>query len=380
MPTSRFYLVSLLIVLSTLSMTGPTLAASSGDLVAEGNRAYQSGKYDEALAAYEGASVDAPESPQVYFNKGAAYYMKGDYMKARDMFEQAALKSKDLSLEARSQYNLGNCSFRESERQRDSDLQKSLSALEQSIGHYQKALELDPALEDAAHNIEVARLTIKQIMDEIKKQQEQAKEQEEKQRQMTEKLKELIQRQEELEKDTKTLEDEKKKEGNSPDRHKRSRELARSQGELKTDTDKLTEELKSPQDQPNPAVAQAKEHLQHSTTAQEKAETDLKKEKLSHAQTAQRESAEEMKKALEAMSCGCGQQPQDKDQEKQEEKSEGQQQAGGEPGSEERRLEQQQPAVAREEQAHDILNEERENREQRQLSIPGGYRPVDKDW
>jgi Ca-activated chloride channel family protein len=380
MPTSKFYLVSLLIALSALYMTGPALAASSGDLVAEGNRAYQSGKYDEALAAYEEASVNAPESPQVYFNQGAVYYMKGDYLKARDMFEQAALKSKDLSLEARSQYNLGNCSFRESERQRDSDLQKSLNALEQSIGHYQKALELDPALKDAAHNIEVARLTMKQIMDEIKKQQEQAKEQEEKQKQMAETLKELIQRQEELEKDTKTLEDEKKQEGDSPDRHKRSRKLARSQGELKTDTEKLNEEFKSPPDQPNPAVAQVKEHLQNSTAAQEKAERDLKEEKLSPAQTAQKESAEEMKKALKAMSCGCGQQPQNKDQGKEEEKGKGQPQAGGEPRPEERKPEPQQPAVARDEKAHDILDKERENREQRQLSIPGGYRPVDKDW
>jgi len=44
--------------------------------------------------------------------------------------KEAALKSKDILLERQSKYNIGNSYFRESERQRDSDLQKSLEALE----------------------------------------------------------------------------------------------------------------------------------------------------------------------------------------------------------------------------------------------------------
>ena len=118
-----------LVAIILLGFGGTAHAASGADLVAEGNRAYQREDYEKALAAYDRASVEAPEAPQIYFNKGAVYYMQGDYTKAREMFEQAALKAKDLELEAGSQYNLGNCAFRESERQRDSDLKKSLAAL-----------------------------------------------------------------------------------------------------------------------------------------------------------------------------------------------------------------------------------------------------------
>ena len=143
--------------------------ASPTSLIDKGNRAFQQGSYDEALIAYEAASIEAPESPHIYFNKGTIFYMQGDYQKATDMFEQAALKTKDLAFEARAQFNLGNCAFRESLRQRDSDLKKSVEQLERSIYYYKKAFELDPELQDAAHNIEVARLIMKQLLDEVKK-------------------------------------------------------------------------------------------------------------------------------------------------------------------------------------------------------------------
>lgn len=154
-------------------------AASTKDLIQEGNVAYLSGEYDKALAAYEEASVDAPESPFIYFNKGTALYKKGDYSSAIEAFEKAALKSKDLALEAKAKFNLGNCLFREAERQSDSDLNKSLEACQKSIAHYQESLELDPDLTEAAENIEVVRLVMKNILDEINKRKEEAKQQQE---------------------------------------------------------------------------------------------------------------------------------------------------------------------------------------------------------
>ncbi len=48
------------------------LAVSARKMVSRGNTAYAAEKYDEALEAYEGASVEAPESARIYFNKGAA--------------------------------------------------------------------------------------------------------------------------------------------------------------------------------------------------------------------------------------------------------------------------------------------------------------------
>ncbi len=156
------------------------LAACDGaprDLTELGNLAYAKGEYKEAITAYVEAGVAKPESPFLYFNKAAALYQCERYDDASEAYEKAALRSKDLPFEALSQYNIGNCRFRQGQRQRDSDLKKALEYLEQSVQHYQKALELDPELADAAHNIEVTRLTMKVILDEIKKQQEQQEQQ-----------------------------------------------------------------------------------------------------------------------------------------------------------------------------------------------------------
>ena len=151
------------------------LAASSADLVEQGNKEFARGKLDAALKLYDKANVDAPESAEIYFNKGAAYFRKGDLAKAREMFDRAALKTKDLSLEARGQYNLGNCAYQEAMKQKDSDLKKCLQQMTTAITHFQKALKLAPGLKDAAYNIEITRLKMKDIMDRIKQQEEQAK-------------------------------------------------------------------------------------------------------------------------------------------------------------------------------------------------------------
>lgn len=382
MSVARLFFAISLGMLVLMWTTIPSFAASTSDLVAEGNRAYRGGKYDEALEAYEKASVDAPESPHIYFNKGASEYMKGDYKKAADLFEKAALKSKDLAFEARSQYNLGNSLFRENERQRDSDLQKSLKMLEKSIIHYQKAMKLDPSIKDAAHNIEIARLTMKQVLDEIKKQQEEAKEHQEKSKKLADTLKDLIQRQEKLAEDTKGLEGEKKRNTDSGNLRDRSHELATDQNNLKRETEKVAKQMDTHQGQHGTSSTKGKEHLERAVSEQSEAEERLQKEKLASAYRAQQNAAKEMKKALEAMSGGGEGNPQQNEREQEEQQGVNQQQQPGTPSKPEgEEPEQEQKAVAqRDETAHDILDEERENREQRQIRVPGGYRPVEKDW
>ena len=116
-------LLLIVIIGMVLSLTSTAVhAESAADLVSRGNESYLKGKYDDAISAYEEASVDAPESPYIYFNRGTALYKKGDYSGASEAFEKAALKSKDPGLEAKSKFNLGNCAYREAERQKDSDL------------------------------------------------------------------------------------------------------------------------------------------------------------------------------------------------------------------------------------------------------------------
>ena len=94
------------ILISLIALAAPVLADSLRSLVAKGNRSLEGGDYDKALELYEKASVRAPESPVVTFNTGSAYYRREEFMKARELFEQAALKAEDLSIEAGAWYNM----------------------------------------------------------------------------------------------------------------------------------------------------------------------------------------------------------------------------------------------------------------------------------
>jgi Ca-activated chloride channel family protein len=152
---------------------GAAWAESPGRLVSKGNKQYDKKDFAKALELYDRASVKAPESAIVAFNRGDAFYKKGDLEKAREQFQQAASKTKNLPFESKAWYNLGNCAFEEGKRQEDSDLQKALEKLQESVKHYGTSLVKDPGNKLAAENLEIARLKIKDLLDKQEKQQQQ---------------------------------------------------------------------------------------------------------------------------------------------------------------------------------------------------------------
>lgn len=217
-----------------LAASAMSFAESPGRLVSKGNRQYHKKDYGKALDLYDKASVKAPESPIVAFNKGAALYKKEDYEKAREQFQEAASKTKSLPFEAKAWYNLGNCSFKEGGREEDSDLQKALQSYEQSVKHYSTALEKDPKLAEAAQNLEIARLKIKDLLDRIQNQQQQGGQQnqqgqqDQQQQQQGEEQKDKQQQEQqgaEENKDEKKQQSDKDKQGQAKEQEKK--ELAR---------------------------------------------------------------------------------------------------------------------------------------------------------
>ena len=293
-------------------------ADSPADLVGRGNAAYMAGEYDEAISAYEEASVDAPESPHIYFNRGAALYKKGDYSGATEAFEKAALKSRDLQLEAKSKFNLGNCAFREAERQQDSDLNKALEACTKSIQHYQEALDLDPAFNEAAENIEVVRLIMKTILDEINKQKEAAQ----KQQQTVDQLKELIKKQEKALDRNREIRDERSRKGDSDELRDRVQDLAQGQNDLKAETEDLAKNMPKPGGQnAQPAENPAEKHLKNAAKEQAAASGNLEQNHTEVAATNQEKALKELNDALSSLEqkqCGGDQ--------KQKQQQEGEQQ------------------------------------------------------
>jgi len=143
----------------------------------QGNRLYGDNQFAEAVNKYNDVLVEQPQAVEPKFNKANSYYRLDDLGEAMDLYQQVAAESKDMALVAKAKYNLGNCYFQRGAKQRDSNLQKAVEDMQTSIAQWRQVLDLDPQNKKAARNIEVARLTIKDILDQMKKQQEEQKKQ-----------------------------------------------------------------------------------------------------------------------------------------------------------------------------------------------------------
>jgi len=166
-----------LVVLFVLLVVAPVRADSARQMIEQGNQQYADGQYTEAINKYNEALVERPVAIEPKFNKANCYYRLDDLGEAIDLYQEVAAESKDMALVGKAKYNLGNCFFQRGTKQRDSDLQKALEDMKTSIANWRGVLELEPQNARAARNIEVARLTIKDILDQLKKQQEQQKQQ-----------------------------------------------------------------------------------------------------------------------------------------------------------------------------------------------------------
>ena len=415
-------IVGLFLAVCIIGFMNTAWAASKEKLVKTGNALFASGKFDEAIRTYDEAAVDDPESPVIYFNKGAALYKKEDFAAARDAFQKAAIKTKDIALEAKSRFNLGLCFFREGDRQKDSDLKKALESYESSVQSFQEALTLDPKFTEAAENIELVRLMMKSVLDEIKKQEEDARKQQEKMQQAAATIKNLIEKQKNLLDESQSLikrEQAKRTEDASTDKNQH---IADAQKQLKNETQNFSEELAKQAAPPAGASSAAssnkgappapdhpsKQHLDASVGEQENAISRLADNDTHTAADNQQKSLDDLNKALEALNNGqtnpqCGQQQPEQQQQQQQQqqgnpaqhKENGQQQkdpkeqnqessaAAEETQAPEQKTpdQSQQPmAVQLSDDANNILDEEKENQKQRTLFSPGDFKNVDKDW
>lgn len=107
-----------------------------------GNRAYEAGNHDEALARYTEAQTAAPDAPELHYDIGNALYRKEDYAAAVEAYRRALAGSRtDLLPDAA--YNLGNAHFRE-------------RRFREAAEAYRQGLELRPDDPDARRNLELA--------------------------------------------------------------------------------------------------------------------------------------------------------------------------------------------------------------------------------
>lgn len=166
-------MTGVLVGIAVAALASSIASAQQGDasvLVAEANQAFADGDYEAALQAYGAAEVALPESPELAYNQGVAYYKLGDHSAARAAFSRALL-TYDSGLEARIKFNLGNVAYASALQERSNPL-KAINLLKTGIGHYRDAIEIDPADEDARVNVEVAHLLLKDLLDKLKQSRE----------------------------------------------------------------------------------------------------------------------------------------------------------------------------------------------------------------
>ena len=118
---------------------GPFEANPPG--VERGLKAYDEGRFEDALREFTAAEHEAPGHPALEYNRGNALYRLGRYDEAREAYHRAS-EAAGPSLKERDLYNMGNALAQ-------------LGDTKGAIGAYRKALVMEPRDEAARHNLEV---------------------------------------------------------------------------------------------------------------------------------------------------------------------------------------------------------------------------------
>lgn len=175
-------LMQRLITFATLSaglFLGDIVRADDGasrqvaEFVQKGNDALATGKYQDALTAFDEAKNVAPESPEIAYNRGIALYRLGKYADAQRAL-QDALKPDRPDMEAKVKYNLGRSAHEAAIAGREKP-EEAINSLGRAINFYKDAQTLSPKDEDPKRNLEQAERLRAFLEKKLKEKQEQKK-------------------------------------------------------------------------------------------------------------------------------------------------------------------------------------------------------------
>ena len=139
---------------------------------AEGEELFKAGEYDQAGQFYQDALQKNPNDPVLHFNMGDTAYRKNEYEHAAAEFDEA-LKTEDLSLQAKSYYNRGNALYFLGGGTEKTDTEHTIKLWQQALESYQAALSLQPGDKEAAHNRDVVQKKLEQLEKKEKENQDQ---------------------------------------------------------------------------------------------------------------------------------------------------------------------------------------------------------------
>lgn len=401
-----------------LLLASAAVAKDAAAWLQEGNVVLRSGKIADALHAYDQVAMTEPESPYLQFNQALAHYAQDDFEKAVTLFDKAWLNARqlprpDIALEARSQLGIGNCHFRECQRLSDADLKQAMEACTKSIQAYDQALVHEPELAAAENNRRVARYVFKRLLNEAAQRAKQAAEQQQQQQEITKELSELAEKQQQ----TAQQSDAAAKQSSPQQREQQREDIARKQEQISHDTEQLADKMRQlrgqnqPQqddsaqqdpvqdsmDQARQKQADAEEKLEHQDFAGAAKDQQDAAEKLREVQDKLREEQEQQARQGEQQAGQKGQEGEEADEaqageEKQagkegeegQEQQQGEQQNAQEQNGEGRDQQQDdkdgEQALRLSEDARDIIDNERRQRQRRSAGQGGAVKPVARDW
>ncbi len=348
-----------------VSSQGVLSAASVRELVNEGNQAYRSEQYEQALKSYKDAQLQDPESPYVSLNRANALYRQEKFSDAIEWYGKAVHQSLEHGLpeiEANGLHNLGNALYQQAESVAQQDPRQALDNLVQAARSYGDALQIDSSLAASAYNLELARRRIQELREQAQNQpqdgdSDQGQSDQNQDESKGDSLQQAAQKQQELANQSKQLEQDRQEQRDADSRkqqEQQAQDLADKQQEMNKQTESLGEN----------ADPQTRQQLDTASEHQKKAQSDLEQNKPGEASEHQQKAADALKQAAERQ--------QQQDQKPQQ--ALGEQQAQPEEDS---------PRLSEREQemtVEQILAKEKLDRRRRQQQQRIGVVAVEKDW
>ena len=134
----------------------------------EANRLYHHHKYEEASKIYGKLLSGSPDSSILNYDAGVVCYKKKDYEKAVEHFTKALL-TEASDIEAMTNYNIGNCKYRQAEERLKTDLASAIERYREALDYYERAIELNGKDEDAKYNRTLVEKKLGDVLHELEK-------------------------------------------------------------------------------------------------------------------------------------------------------------------------------------------------------------------
>ena len=143
-----FGLFSLIAAGMTLGSSASVYAESLASKNKEGNRLYSEGKYEDAEKVYLDAQVQSPGRPEILYNLGNSLIKQKEYDQGLQALRQSMGKASE-EIKRDSWFNAGNALF-------------LMGNYKDAVESFIQTLRLNPADQDAKHNLEMALRELKQ--------------------------------------------------------------------------------------------------------------------------------------------------------------------------------------------------------------------------